>query len=205
MQLITSQALAQAVEHLKTGESEHVAHLLAYLTDKQPFLLEYVTRPELASELGREIEAWISTEEELLKRPLNLPMLGTLASLMAVALEFVQDIPRVDPSELIHSEQAMGPQLILLATNKHTTGEELVDFLVNQCRQRDLLNFALDIRHLFHEQSTATARQKGRANDSSDPLRELIKLRVIVDTLDCVTEPPADRPDDTDSPEDVQN
>lgn len=194
MQILTSDKITQALDWADgTPESNSAASLMDTL-GSQVIFMEYAARMETAVELGPKIDNWLGEEEEQEDPNVNQALLATAMALLRVASYFSKsDIPPIEPNLLMAAEEEIGNQLAVLFLKPDATDKDLFKTVVEDCRQKDLLNFGLMILDFY--------RNKGMEPDSLPPVnlpedegtieanfREIIKLRVMVDCLDTVVE-----------------
>lgn len=189
MQILTTQQIAETINQPKFATADFATAQMANFIENQPFLFEYSARPELALELGMDEKRWFPDEGDITDDYSNTAMLSVVASLLSVVAEFVDAIPYVMPADLMERERTLGPQLLTVSQDQGITDEEFFDTLVERCRQKDLLSFALDILNMHHEETLAESSEEKLEEWSQNFLRDAIKMRIIVDTLDHVTEP----------------
>ncbi len=189
MRILTTQQIAETLHQPKFATTEFAANQLADFIENQPFLFEYAARPELGLEMGVDEKGWLPPEGEDTEDEPNSAMLSVVASLIAVTSEHVEAMPYVLPADLMEMEQALGPKLVSLMQSQEFTDEEFFDVLVEQCRQRDLLSFALDLLNMHHEDIITRGTPEQLEEWSTNFLHDAVKMRIIVDTLDHVTEP----------------
>ncbi|MCX8156317.1 MAG: hypothetical protein N3J91_07720 [Verrucomicrobiae bacterium] len=197
MQIITTPAIVQSLNKLKMAAPDFISGQFGRQMESQPFLLAYAARREMASELGTNAQDWFPSGEELANHSANAALLSVVTSLLAVVAEFNPEIPLVGPEDIIRREQALTPQIMALGLSKDSTDEQFFEVIAQQCRQRDLLDFAFQLWILSQEEPSADAPPERLGELIGIFLHDMIKMRIVVDTLDEVTEAPAEGADES--------
>lgn len=184
MNIITCEEIGAALDKGKVWKKEVWEEKINAALANQPFLLNYVACRELATELGADGESWLTHEADAMP---NQVMLFMLSSLLFIVSDFNQKVPTVGPHLLIKTEGALQPRLVLLAVNPNSTDDELIDMVIDTCRQRDLMEFAVELLFAGKEDQFGDGAAAVPTEGSLPSLIELIKLRVVVDAIDAVT------------------
>jgi hypothetical protein len=184
MQIISTESISNLLQQQESSTPEFAAMLLMNAMANQGFILEYAVRPQMAMELGLDEGAWYPDEAESQEVHANEAMVAAAASLLAIVNQFTEQLPTITPAALIRVEQALQPALLVLATKKNATDDDLIGLLLDRCRQKDLLDFGLDILCMHKESLSKSATPASSKESQSVNLRELIKMRVIVDAMD---------------------
>lgn len=190
MQIISNEDIAKALEAQAASQSVATWQEFSEAIAGQSFLLNYVARQEMAADLGEDGQKW-ATEPEPPAPPNDL-MLLTVASLFALVGKFTGTIPTVEPALVRKAEQSLEPLLLKLLLNADATDQDLLNALVDTCRQKHLLDFAVGLFFMGKQGLLPNSNPTPeRSKEATAPtLSELIKLRVAVDAIDAATTDP---------------